>query len=68
MKFCYCDESGTGDEPIAVMVGVIVDATRMHVTKSDWSALLVRLSHIVEKKSPKYIRETYTPEMMLGGH
>jgi len=22
MKFCYIDESGTGDEPIAVMVGL----------------------------------------------
>jgi hypothetical protein len=62
MKFCYCDESGTGDEPIAVMVGVIVDATRMHVTKSDWSALLVRLSHIVEKK----ITEIHTRDLYSG--
>jgi len=31
MKFCYLDESGIGDEPYAVMVGIIVDAQRMHV-------------------------------------
>lgn len=33
MKFCYVDESGTGDEPYAVMVGIVVDTQRMHVTK-----------------------------------
>jgi len=40
MKFCYIDESGTGDEPYAVMIGVIVDSSRMHVTKKDWAELL----------------------------
>jgi hypothetical protein len=40
MKLCYVDESGTGDEPIAVMVGVLVDAHRMHITKQEWCALL----------------------------
>lgn len=30
MKVSYCDESGTGDEPIAVMVGVIVNAQRIN--------------------------------------
>ncbi len=44
MKLCYCDESGTSNEPIAVMVGVIVDATRMHITKEDWCSLLETLS------------------------
>jgi hypothetical protein len=44
MKVCYCDESGTGDEPIAVMVGVIVDSQRMHITKKDWGELLAALS------------------------
>jgi hypothetical protein len=46
MKLCYCDESGTGDEPIAVMVGVIVDSQRMHVTKDHWGGLLTTLSRI----------------------
>jgi hypothetical protein len=44
MKVCYCDESGTGDEPIAVMVGVLVDSQRMHITKKDWCELLEQFS------------------------
>jgi len=47
MKFCYFDESGTGGQPIAVMVGVIADASRMHLTKEAWSELLSELSRIV---------------------
>jgi hypothetical protein len=47
MKLCYCDESGTGNEPIAVMVGVVVDSQRMHITKEDWDDLLEHLSGIV---------------------
>jgi acyl-CoA reductase-like NAD-dependent aldehyde dehydrogenase len=62
MKFCYCDESGTGDEPIAVMVGVIVDAKRMHVTKKDWSELLVRVLRIVSK----VITEIHTRDLYSG--
>ena len=50
MKFCYIDESGTGNEPFAVMVGIIVDAQRMHVTKSDWADLLNILSNIVNRE------------------
>ena len=46
MKVCYCDESGTGDEPIAVLVGVVVDSQRMHVTKEHWGDLLENLSTI----------------------
>lgn len=47
MKLCYCDETGTGNEPFAVLLGVIVDASRMHVTKSDWAAFLAELSKMV---------------------
>ena len=47
MKLCYCDESGTGNEPIAVMVGVVVDSQRMHITKEDWDDLLEHLSGII---------------------
>ena len=46
MKLCYCDESGTGNEPIAVMVGIVVDASRMHLTKVHWGNLLKILSDI----------------------
>jgi hypothetical protein len=62
MKICYCDESGTGDEPIAVMVGIIVDAQRMHVTKSDWRDLLESLSRIVGRP----IDEIHTRDFYAG--
>lgn len=46
-KSVYCDESRAGAEPVAVMVGLIVDAQRMHVTKNDWKNLLIDLSRVV---------------------
>jgi hypothetical protein len=49
MKFCYLDESGTGNEPYAVMAGVVVDSLRMRVTKDDWCELLSVLSQIAGK-------------------
>ncbi len=62
MKLCYCDESGTGDEPIAVMVGVVVDAQRMHVTKEHWSSLLSSLSRVVGKE----LMEIHTRDFYSG--
>jgi hypothetical protein len=62
MKACYCDESGTGAEPIAVMVGVIIDAQRMHVTKNNWKELLIALSRIVGKP----IEEFHTRDFYSG--
>jgi hypothetical protein len=50
MKFCYIDESGLGEEPYAVMVGIITDAYRMHVTKDDWNGLLDALSRLVDRR------------------
>lgn len=50
MKLCYCDESGTGDEPYAVMTGIIVDSQRMHKTKEHWNNLLDSLSRIIGKE------------------
>ena len=44
MKLCYCDETGTGEEPFAVLLGVVVDASRMHVTKTEWGNFLKDLS------------------------
>lgn len=54
MKFCYLDESGTGDEPYAVMVGVIADAQRMHITKEEWAKLLELLSELAKKPIPEF--------------
>jgi uncharacterized protein DUF3800 len=62
MKLCYCDESGTGDEPIAVMVGIVVDAQRMHVTKEHWSELLIALSRVVGRT----IEEIHTTDFYSG--
>lgn len=50
MKFCYLDESGTGDESILVIAGVIVDAQRMHRTKETWADFLAYLSKAIGKK------------------
>lgn len=62
MKICYFDESGTGEEPIAVLVGVVVDSQRMHVTKEHWSTLLGELSQIVGKQ----LRELHTKDFYVG--
>src|SRR5438132_431646 len=53
VKLCYCDESGTGNEPIATMVGIVVDATRMAKTKRDWAELLAEREEIVGKQLPE---------------
>jgi hypothetical protein len=62
MKFCYIDESGTGDEPFAVMVGVVVDAYRMRPTKSHWDELLNELSGIVQRE----VKEFHTKDFYAG--
>ncbi|MFA5761352.1 MAG: hypothetical protein WC877_06305, partial [Dehalococcoidales bacterium] len=49
LNVCYCDESGMGQEPIATMVGIIVDSSRMHLTTQDWDDLLNTLSEIIGK-------------------
>ena len=62
MKLCYCDESGVGDEPVAVMVGVVVDATRMHLIKSYWKELLGTLSEITGRQ----VKELHTRDFYPG--
>lgn len=62
MKICYCDESGTGSESIAVMVGIIVDSQRMHITKEHWGKLLDALSRIVGNK----LQEIHTRDFYSG--
>ncbi len=47
MQFIYIDESGLGEEPIAVMVGIVADSHRMRVTKENWNSLLKALSTII---------------------
>ena len=62
MKFCYIDESGTGEEPYAVMVGIIADSYRMRPTKNDWKWLLRQLSKILKKQ----ISEIHTSDFYAG--
>lgn len=62
MKFCYIDESGTGDEPYAVMVGVLIDAYRMRPTKEEWDGLLAELAGIVGKE----VKEFHTKDFYAG--
>lgn len=62
MKFCYIDESGTGDEPISVMVGVLTDHHRMNPTKSDWRTLLKTLTEAVGKP----VKEIHTKDLYAG--
>jgi len=62
MNVCYCDESGTGDEPIAVMTGILVDASRMHRTKQHWEELLQLLSQMVGRQ----IAELHTRDFYAG--
>jgi hypothetical protein len=61
MKICYCDESGIGDEPVAVMAGVVVDSQRMHVTKEHWEQLLSDLSEIVKRKVTEFHTREFYP-------
>jgi len=62
MKFCYFDESGMGSEPYLVVAGVIVDATRMHVTKDAWADFLDTLS----KAAGKRVDEFHSREFYRG--
>lgn len=62
MKFCYCDETGTGEEPYAILLGVVVDGSRMHVTKKDWSEFLADLSKTIGKE----LQELHTRNFYAG--
>ena len=72
MKFVYIDESGLGEEPIGVMVGVVADSHRMRVTKQDWADLLDTLSKIIGRQIEEiHTRDFYSgnsPWRDLNGH
>lgn len=61
MKFCYIDESGTGSEPIAVMIGVVVDSQRMGPTKRHWDQLLDHLSVTAGKRIDEFHTKDFYP-------
>ncbi len=62
MKFIYIDESGTAEEPIGIMVGVIADSYRMRPTKEAWNNLLSTLSEIIGRT----IEEIHTRDFYSG--
>ncbi|MDZ7695909.1 MAG: DUF3800 domain-containing protein [Deltaproteobacteria bacterium] len=62
MKFCYFDESGMGSEPYLVVAGIVVDASRMHVTKDAWSDFLDALS----KAAGRRVYEFHSREFYRG--
>ena len=62
LNCCYADESGTGSEPVATMVGIIADSGRMHVTKSEWNELLKILSQMTKQT----IVELHTADFYNG--
>ena len=72
MQFVYIDESGMGEEPIGVMVGVIADSHRMRRTKTEWNSLLIALSEIIGKQIYEiHTRDFYSgnsPWRDLNGH
>jgi hypothetical protein len=62
MQFIYVDESGTGTEPVAVMVGIVADSHRMRLTKEHWNRLLKALSEIIGQK----VDEIHTRDFYSG--
>lgn len=62
MQFIYIDESGMGQEPIAVMAGVVADSHRMRLTKAHWNELLSSLSGIIGEE----IKEIHTSDFYSG--
>jgi hypothetical protein len=64
LKFCYLDETGTGQETVVIFVGVVADAQRMHRTKREWSEHLQNLSTIAGKK----VQELHATELYSGNN
>ena len=49
MKFCYLDETGTGQSDVVAIVGATVDIHRMHKTKLEWKKQVAKYSKITKK-------------------
>lgn len=64
MKFCYLDETGTGQDTVIVLVGVIVDIQRMNRTKQEWQDLFVSIARVAKKD----INEIHAKDLLAGNH
>ena len=64
MKFCYLDETGTGQETVVIVVGIVVDVQRMNRTKLEWQGLFERISGLANKP----ILELHAKDLLPGNH
>lgn len=62
MKFCYLDETGTGQDTVIVIVGIIIDIQRMSRTKQEWHTLFESLTALAKKS----ISEIHATNLMNG--
>ena len=62
MKFCYLDETGTGEEPVVILVAIIVDVQRMNLTKREWKGLFESLSELATKP----VRQIHARDLIPG--
>ncbi len=61
MKFCYIDESGTGNESYAVMAGLVIDTYRIGTAKEEWNRLLERVSELAHRPVTEiHMRDFYS--------
>lgn len=62
MKFCYVDESGYGGDPLLVLVGLVVDYSRMHLIKETMAETL----KILENRTGQSIKEFHAAKFYRG--
>lgn len=64
MKFCYLDETGTGQDTVVIVVGVVVDVQRMNRTKQEWQSLFDQISKLAHKP----IKEIHAKDLIPGNN
>lgn len=63
MKFCYADESADPNDPVVqVMVGILVDAQRLHRTREEFSEIF----DVVSEVFPEGLRELKGSRIFFG--
>lgn len=63
MKVCYVDDSGaTGNDPCMVMVGIVVDATRLNRTREEFADIFATVQELFHEN----LRELKGSKMIFG--
>jgi len=62
MKVCYVDESGTAQDPVLVMVGVVADAARLHKTSRELSRVIEQIKSVF----PEDLKELKGSRILYG--